>query len=178
MNDYMSPKQVVEQLDISSETLKKYSLLLEKNGMEIDRNKRGHRQYSEENVEIIKALMFLNKEKSVNLDEAANMVTTSDFDFSIINVTSTVTNDEVITLQNNDMTVHNELAVTVINQLQLLKNENDQRDMRTAEFQKIITERLEDQRDLIVSQEEKIEELKQLLLEENKKSFWQKLFGK
>lgn len=178
MNDYMSPKQVVEQLDISTEALKKYSLLLEKNGMEIDRNKRGHRQYSKENVKNIKALIFLNKEKSVNLDEAASMVTTSDFDFNIINVTSTVTNDEVITLQNNGMTVHNELAVTVINQLQLLKNENDQRDMRTAEFQKIITERLEEQRDLIVSQEEKIEELKQLLLEENKKPFWKKLFSK
>lgn len=178
MNVCMSPKQVVDSLDISAEALKKYSLLLEKSGMDIDRNKRGHRQYSEENVETIKALMFLNKEKSVNLDEAASMVTASDFDFSIMNGTDTVTHNDVIPLQSNDMTVHNELAVTVINQLQLLKSEIDHRDMRTAEFQKIVTERLEEQRDLIVSQEEKIEELKQLLLEENKKSFWQKLFGK
>ena len=178
MYDYMSPKQVVEQLDLTTETLKKYSLLLEKNGMDMERNKRGHRMYSEENVTTIKALMFLNKEKSVNLEEAASIVTSSDFDFSTMNVTNTDTNNAVIPLQRNDITVQNELAGTVINQLQLLQNELELRDQRDIKFQEIVTDRLEEQRNLIVKQEEALETLRQQLEEERKKSFWQKLFGK
>ena len=174
----MTPKQLMDLLELSAETLKKYSLLLEKNGMAVERNNRGHRKYSAENIKMIKALIFLNKEKSVNLDDAASMVTSSDFDFNIMKGTNTVMNNDVITLHSNDMTVQNELAITVTNQLQLLKKEMVQRDERNAEFQQIVTERLEEQRDLIMIQEEKIEELKQLLLEEKRKSFWKKLFGK
>lgn len=178
MYDYMSPKQVVEQLDLTTETLKKYSLLLEKAGMDVERNKRGHRQYSEGNLQLIKALMFLNKEKSVNLEDAAEMVTSSDFDFEIMNGTTTVTDNGVITLQHNGIPLQNELATTVMNQLQLLQSKLELQDQRDIEFQKIVTNRLEEQRNLIVKQEEALEKLSQQLEEENNKSFWQKLFGK
>lgn len=174
----MTPKQVTEKLNLTTETLKKYSLLLEKTGMDMERNKRGHRQYSEENVKMIEALIFLNKEKSVNLDDAASMVTSADFDFSVMNVTDTVTHNAVIPLQSNDMTVQNELAVTVINQLNLLQGELKLRDQRDIEFQQIVTDRLEEQRSLIIKQEEALEKLRQQLEAENKKSFWQKLFRK
>lgn len=174
-----SPKEVVEQLETSAETLKKYSLLLEKNGMNISRNKRGHREYSEENIKIIKALVYLNKEKSVSLDDAASLVLSSDFDFTIMqpSVIDNVANPTVTTLSSNDITLQNEVVVMVKNQLLQLHNELEVQKKKDDEFQKIVTDRLEEQRDLIIQQEEMLKKLSQQL-EENKKSFWQKLFSK
>lgn len=174
-----SPKEVVEQLELSAETLKKYSLLLEKNGMSISRNKRGHREYSEENIKIIKALIYLNKEKSVSLEDAASLVLSSDFDFAIMqpSVIDNVENPTVTTLLSNDITFENEIVVMVTNQLLQLHNELEVQKKKDDEFQKIVTDRLEEQRDLIIQQEEMLKKLSQQL-EENKKSFWQKLFSK
>jgi len=174
-----SPKEIVEQLELSAETLKKYSLLLEKNGMNISRNKRGHREYSEENIKIIKALIFLNKEKSVSLEDAASLVLSSDFDFTIMQtkIMDNVTNPTVTTLSSNDTTLQHEVVVMVKNQLLLLHNELEEQKKKDDEFQKIVTDRLEEQRELIIHQEEMLKNLSQQL-EENKKSFWKKLFSK
>lgn len=174
-----SPKEVVEQMKTSAETLKKYSLLLEKNGMNISRNKRGHREYSEENIKIIKALFYLNKEKSVNLEDAASLVLSSDFDFTIMqpNVIDNVTNTTVTTLSSNDITLQNELIVTITNQLLNFHDELEIKKKKDDEFQKIVTDKLEEQRDLIIQQEEMLKKLNQQL-EEKKKTFWQKLFLK
>jgi len=174
-----SPKEVVEQLETTAETLKKYSLLLEKNGMDISRNKRGHREYSKENIKVIKALFYLNKEKSVSLEDAASLVLSSDFDFTIMqsNVIDNVTSPTVTTLSNNDITLQNEVIVMVKNQLLQLHNELEVQKKKDDEFQKIVTDRLEEQRDLIIQQEEMLKELSQQL-EESKKGFWQKLFSK
>lgn len=174
-----SPKEVVEQLETSAETLKKYSLLLEKNGLNISRNKRGHREYSEENINTIKALFYLNKEKSVSLEDAASLVLSSDFDFTIMqpSVIDNVTNPTVTTLLSNDITLQNEVVVMVTNQLLQLHNELEVQKQKDDEFQKIVTDRLEEQRDLIIQQEEMLKKLSQQL-EESKKSFWQKLFSK
>lgn len=174
-----SPKEVVEKLETTAETLKKYSLLLEKNGMDISRNKRGHREYSEENIKIIKSLFYLNKEKSMSLEDAASLVLSSDFDFTIMQSTviDNVTNPAVITLSSNDITLQNEVIVTVTNQLLQLHNELEVQQKKNNEFQKIVTDRLEEQRDLIIQQEEMLKKLSRQL-EENKKSFWQKLFSR
>lgn len=174
-----SPKEVVEKLETTAETLKKYSLLLEKNGMDISRNKRGHREYSEENIKIIKSLFYLNKEKSMSLEDAASLVLSSDFDFTIMQSTviDNVTNPTVITLSSNDITLQNEVIVTVTNQLLQLHNELEVQQKKNNEFQKIVTDRLEEQRDLIIQQEEMLKKLSRQL-EENKKSFWQKLFSR
>ncbi|SCY83918.1 MerR family transcriptional regulator [Lysinibacillus fusiformis] len=174
-----SPKEIVEQLELSAETLKKYSLLLEKNGMNISRNKRGHREYSDENIKIIKALIFLNKEKSVSLEDAASIVLSSDFDFTIMQtkIMDNVTNPTVTTLSSNDTTLQHEVVIMVKNQLLLLHNELEEQKKKDDEFQKIVTDRLEEQRELIIHQEEMLKNLSQQL-EENKKSFWKKLFSK
>lgn len=176
MEKVFTPKEVTEQLEVTAETLKKYSLLLEKNGMEVSRNNRGHRQYSDENIKVIKALIYLNKEKSVNLDDAASMVTSSDFDFTIMD--SNVTNPDVTTLTSSVIPIQNEVAATVLNQIQYLQDELKVRNEKDDEFQKIVTERLEEQRNLIIKQEEALEKLNQQLEEESKKGFWQKLFSK
>lgn len=174
-----SPKEVVEQLDTSAETLKKYSLLLEKNGMNISRNKRGHRGYSEENIKVIKALIYLNKEKSVNLEDAASLVLSSDFDFTIMHpsVMNNVTNPTVTTLLRNDIALQNEIVVMVTNKLIQLHNELEVQRKKDDEFQKIVTDRLEEQRDLIIQQEEMLNKLSKQL-EKSNKSLWQKFFSK
>lgn len=176
MEKVFTPKEVTEQLKVTAETLKKYSLLLEKNGMEVSRNNRGHRQYSDENIKVIKVLIYLNKEKSVSLEDAASMVTSSDFDFAIMD--SNVTNPNVTTLPGSVMPVESEVAVTVMNQIQYLQNELEVRNKKDDEFQKIVTDRLEEQRNLIIKQEEALEKLSQQLEAESKKGFWQKLFSK
>lgn len=176
MENVLTPKEVTEQLEVTAETLKKYSLLLEKNGMKILRNNRGHRQYSNENIKVIKALIYLNKEKSVSLEDAASMVTSSDFDFTTLD--NNVTNPDVTTLSSSVIPLQNEVAATVLNQIQYLQNELKVRNKKDDEFQKIVTDRLEEQRNLIIKQEEALEKLNQQLETERKKSFWQKLFSK
>lgn len=176
MEKVFTPKEVTEQLEVTTETLKKYSLLLEKNGMKVSRNNRDHRQYSDENIKVIKALIYLNKEKSVSLEDAASMVTSSDFDLTIMD--SNVTNPTVTTLSSSVMPVQNEVAITVMNQIQYLQNELEVRNKKDDEFQKIVTDRLEEQRDLIIKQEEALEKLRKQLEVKNKKGFWQKLFFK
>lgn len=176
MDKLSTPKEVTEQLELTAETLKKYSLLLEKNGMEVTRNKRGHRQYSDENVKIVKALIHLNKGKSVSLDDAASMVCSADFDFTVMG--NDITNPTVTTLLSNVMPVQNEVVITVMNQLQLLHNELELRDRKDNEFKQLVTDRLEEQRELIIKQEAALARLSQQLEAENKKSIWQKLFGK
>lgn len=176
MEKVFTPKEVTEQLEVTAETLKKYSLLLEKNGMEVSRNNRGHRQYSDENIKGIKALIYLNKEKSISLEDAASMVTSSDFDFTIMD--SNVTNPNVTTLSGSVIPIQNEVDVTVLNQIQYLQNELKVRNEKDDEFQKIVTERLEEQRNLIIKQEEALEKLNQQLEAESKKGFWQKVFSK
>ncbi|PCD81922.1 hypothetical protein CNQ87_15015 [Lysinibacillus fusiformis] len=62
-------------------------------------------------------------------------------------------------------------------QLLLLHNELAEQKKKDDEFQKIVTDRLEEQRELIIHQEEMLKNLSQQL-EESKKSFWKKLFSK
>lgn len=176
MEKSFTPKEVTDQLELTAETLKKYSLLLEKNGMEITRNNRGHRQYSDENIKVLKALIHLNKEKSVSLEDAASMVCSTDFDFTVME--NNGKNPTVTTLWNDVMTVQNEVVVTVMEQLHLLHNELELRDKKDNAFKQVVTDRLEEQRELIIKQEAALERLSQQLEIENKKSIWQKLFGK
>lgn len=75
-----SPKQAADLLEIGTETLKKYALLLEQNGHTIRRNARNHREYIGKDLALIKAMLILNRDKSVLLEDAASIVTSSDTD--------------------------------------------------------------------------------------------------
>src|SRR4051794_27338599 len=76
----INAKQVADTLGFTTTNLKHYAALLEQNGLEIYRNSRNHREYTQQDVKILKAMQFLNREKSMSLEEAASKVTESDFE--------------------------------------------------------------------------------------------------
>ncbi|MEK9198508.1 MULTISPECIES: MerR family transcriptional regulator [Bacillales] len=75
-----TPKQAADILESGTETLKKYALLLEHNGHPVHRNARNHRVYNGIDIALIKAMIKLNREKSMPLEDAASKVTSSDVD--------------------------------------------------------------------------------------------------
>lgn len=185
--DKLTPKQAADFLEIGSEVLKKYALLLEHNGHTIGRNSMNHRYYVGEDLALIKAMIVLNREKSIPLEEAASIVTSSDTNIEEIlrdNVTHNSVHNEV----------HSVIPLHITNELQVLrqyleKQYNDNESLREEirahdklllDFQERITQKLDEQADLISQQNEQIRQLKRDLNEakEQPKSIWSKLFGK
>lgn len=80
----ISAKQVAHTLGFTITNLKHYANLLEQNGLEIYRNTRNHREYTQQDVKILRAMQYLNREKSMSLDEAASFVMSSDTDIDAI----------------------------------------------------------------------------------------------
>ncbi|MDN4495621.1 MerR family transcriptional regulator [Ureibacillus aquaedulcis] len=48
--------------------------------MESNRNSRNHREYTQHDLKILKAMQYLNREKSMSLEDSASKVSASDFD--------------------------------------------------------------------------------------------------
>lgn len=71
-------------LDLSKDTLRAYSLLLESKGYEIQRNPNKQRKYSQHDLDIINAMQTLNKKSGLTLEKSAEKV--SSFDFELSNV--------------------------------------------------------------------------------------------
>ncbi|MBM7608549.1 DNA-binding transcriptional MerR regulator [Lysinibacillus composti] len=99
---------VAQQVGISKQKINYYISVLEKNGYKVKRNARSHREYSDRDIEIIKALILLNKNRGVKLNEAAQLLTSPGFEVE------TVTNDwqptETLTPRVVDQGKYNELA--------------------------------------------------------------------
>lgn len=68
-----------EQLGISKASLQHYITILEKQGYEVRRNSRMHRQFSDEDLMILRAFLTLNKHRGLKLIEAAQTVTDPEF---------------------------------------------------------------------------------------------------
>lgn len=77
-------KQVADMLGFTTTNLKYYASLLEQNGLEIYRNTRNHREYTQQDVKILRAMQYLNREKSMPLEDAASFVMSSDTDIDDI----------------------------------------------------------------------------------------------
>ena len=183
----LTPKQAADFLELGSEVLKKYALLLEHNGYTIGRNSMNHRYYTGNDLALIKAMIVLNREKSVPLEEAASIVTSSDTDIEKI-LGSAVTHNTV----HNE--VHSVIPLQITHELQTLrsfleKQQQDNESLRDEikgheklllDFQERVSNKLDEQAELIKQQNETIRELKKELNEskEQPKSIWGKLFGK
>lgn len=183
----LTPKQASDFLEIGSEVLKKYALLLEHNGHTIGRNSMNHRYYTGEDLALIKAMMILNREKSVPLEEAASIVTSSDTDIESI-IGDSVTHNAGIE------PVHSVIPLQITHELQALrtfleKQQEDNLALREEikgydkflhDFGARVSNKLDEQVELIKQQNEQIRELKKELNEakEQPKSVWAKLFGK
>ena len=59
----MQAKEVSDLLGFTTTNLKNYANLLEQNGLKIHRNAKNHREYTQQDIKTIQAMIFLNKEK-------------------------------------------------------------------------------------------------------------------
>ena len=60
----MQAKEVSILLGFTTTNLKNYANLLEENGLIIHRNAKNHREYTNQDINLIKAMIYLNKKKS------------------------------------------------------------------------------------------------------------------
>lgn len=65
-------------------TLQHYITILEEHGYEVSRNSRMHRQFSNEDLLILRAFLTLNKERGLKLKDAAQTVTAPSFEPEIV----------------------------------------------------------------------------------------------
>ncbi|RPJ93995.1 MerR family transcriptional regulator [Rummeliibacillus sp. TYF005] len=75
----MNAGEVATKLNIAKDTLRAYSLELEKAGYEFKRNNRNQRDYSDYDLSILNAFLTLSKTYGLTLKEAASKVSSSDF---------------------------------------------------------------------------------------------------
>lgn len=83
-NDRIPAKQVANMLGFTTTNLKHYASLLEMNGLKIFRNTRNHREYSEQDVKLLRAMQILNRDKSMLLEDSSSFVMSSDTDVDAI----------------------------------------------------------------------------------------------
>lgn len=183
-NEKMTPKQTADFLGIGSEVLKKYSLLLEHNGHNIERNAMNHRYYTGEDIALIKAMILLNREKSVTLESAASIVTSTDTNINAIlkhNETHTDTNNPVQTVMPLQILKELQLVLDNLQQQrkdeQALRDEIRERDKSMIELQTEIKNKLDQQTELINEQNTKIIQLQEEVKSKQQTSFWKRLFN-
>lgn len=198
MEEY-TPKQAADILEIGTETLKKYALLLEHNGHAVHRNARNHRVYNGIDIALVKAMIKLNREKSMPLEDAASKVTSSDVDLKAIlgnelHNDDTVTNNNVRTVTTLQDNAWIEFYNGFIMELKGLKEENHalqrlivENDSKHAEAILEISNRVGDQSKIIEEQSKAIAEQSATIAELHKRldeaaskkpSLWARLFGK
>lgn len=71
---------IAEQLGISKASLQHYMTILEEHGYKVRRNSRMHRQFSDQDLDLLRAFLTLNKERGYKLKEAAQIVTEPNFE--------------------------------------------------------------------------------------------------
>ncbi|MEK4504262.1 DUF3967 domain-containing protein [Bacillus sp. FSL R12-0069] len=71
-----SPTDVQELLKIDSSTLRKYAILLEKNGYTFLKNDRGHRGYFDKDIVTLRKLIEFSKQQDMTLERSAEAVLT------------------------------------------------------------------------------------------------------
>lgn len=198
MEEY-TPKQAADMLEIGTETLKKYALLLEHNGHTVHRNARNHRIYNGTDIVLIKAMVKLNRQKSMPLEDAASKVTSADVDLKVIlgddlNNDHTVTHNivrTVTTLQENAWT---EFYNGFITELKELKEENHSLQRLIIESESKHTQAIEEVSNRLSNQAKIIEEQSKAIAEQSativelhkrldeaasrKPSLWTRLFGR
>lgn len=70
---------IAEQLGISKTSLQHYIHTLEEQGFKVSRNSRMHRQFTNEDVQLLKSFLFLYKKQGYKLAEAAKTVLQPNF---------------------------------------------------------------------------------------------------
>lgn len=188
-NDRLTAKEVANILGFTTTNLKHYAALLEQNGLQLYRNTRNHREYSQTNVNILRAMQHLNREKSMPLEEAASFVMSSDIDINAILAPKisqiAATTDANIPVVQQDSDNVERVVAQAMAVIDALRGELHDRDKLMIEFQSTIDEKLEKQTKQIAEQSETISKLSEQIAkmerkqqEKSEPSLWSRIFGR
>ncbi|WP_144466414.1 DUF3967 domain-containing protein [Bacillus sp. FDAARGOS_235] len=165
--------EVAKNLGIGSSTLRKYCLALEESGYPFERGNNNSRIFYHKDVATIERLVTTMNKKNVTLEQAVNLAMIS------------VEENEIATVATNSVadTEHIKSLTERIARLEQLNLELIQRlDQQSKLSQETDAQRIvrEEQRDFQLMQVlREIQDSKRLIAaSEQKKSFWNRLFGK
>lgn len=177
-----SPAEVCEELGIQDSTLRKYSLLLDKEGVSFERHKNNRRKYTETHVVTLKRTLELMHNDDITLEKAIHQACNELKVHPVIDDKTVMS--EPLQRNNDDVTA---LLVKEIQSMKelLLEQEKRQKE-RDLMFVEALEElqgeirELKNERDLLdapVKEGESVQ-LTKNPVEEKKSSFWSRLFKK
>ncbi len=147
----ISAKELAEILGFTTTNLKHYASLLEQNGLEIYRNTRNHREYTQQDVKILRTMQYLNREKSMPLDEAASFVMSSDTDI-----------DAILAQESTQMVATNDANISVMKQ----ESDNISRVLEQKAMLEMIEKRIDILQKMLLSPEQqKLDRFNMLIAE-------------
>lgn len=129
-----TPAQVCEELGIQDSTLRKYSLLLEKEGVSFDRHKNNRRIYTEKHVITLKRSLELMHNDDITLEKAMQKAVGELKVHPVIDA-STVTEQP---LQRND----SDITALLIEEIRELKQQLREQEERMVERDDLFVEAL------------------------------------
>lgn len=174
MNVFAGVDDVARELGLSPSTIKKYYLLIEENGYRFTRSRTGKVIFSERDLEIFKRLIQIKNEKGIKVVDAVKTVISSITDVTVWKESATATEFEEPPV---DITVMKE---TMEQMHEIIKNQQKQIDQLLEsqnQTQKLLESGSTDRDKLLLQSIRETQELKQLILENNKKKKWWQ-FGK
>jgi len=174
MNVFAGVDDVARELGLSPSTIKKYYLLIEENGYRFTRSRTGKVIFSERDLEIFKRLIQIKNEKGIKVVDAVKTVISSITDVTVWKESAATTEFEEPPV---DITVMKE---TMEQMHEIIKNQQKQIDQLLEsqnQTQKLLESGSTDRDKLLLQSIRETQELKQLILENNKKKKWWQ-FGK
>lgn len=174
MNVFAGVDDVARELGLSPSTIKKYYLLIEENGYRFTRSRTGKVIFSERDLEIFKRLIQIKNEKGIKVVDAVKTVISSITDVTVWKESAVATEFEEPPV---DITVMKE---TMEQMHKIIKNQQKQIDQLLEsqnQTQKLLESGSTDRDKLLLQSIRETQELKQLILENNKKKKWWQ-FGK
>lgn len=129
ITQYYSPNEVSKKINLSSSSVRRYSIALEEAGYsEITRNDKGHRRYTMQDLKTIQYLHTLVNDKKVPFNDAITKTLAdqsyiiNDVDSDVIDELNETSNDLNIKALNDKIDLLAESLETVINQNRALLN--------------------------------------------------------
>ncbi|WP_064911588.1 DUF3967 domain-containing protein, partial [Bacillus subtilis] len=169
MNVFAGVDDVARELGLSPSTIKKYYLLIEENGYRFTRSRTGKVIFSERDLEIFKRLIQIKNEKGIKVVDAVKTVISSITDVTVWKESAAATEFEEPPV---DITVMKE---TMEQMHEIIKNQQKQIDQLLEsqnQTQKLLESGSTDRDKLLLQSIRETQELKQLILENNKKKKW------
>jgi len=169
----MTPSEVSKTLGISSSTLRKYSLLFEKEQITFERNQNNSRQYTDMQVVALQEVITATKNGSESLENAVKSASNRLKGLSTITQESTVTTE--VTQRYDD-----DVAAVMLEEIRSLKEQLQKQEERQKERDSMFVEVLENlQQEInLLKEQTTLPEPSPVEVEPEKKGFFARLFNK